>query len=263
MVAEKTIPWFPCFPSKWLKAIAGMKPHVSLTYLVVCFRIYELDGPCKDAADVLARRTGLKKNLVQEALKFLIKAGKLIEGPDGGMTNPFAELVIQDRRAARAKTKKWNPHRIEKAQSDQRNADTQLQLQITDTKEDKKTEKVVRASAPHHIPDDWKLNGGESMYAADQGFQVPKINAMAEAFSDHHRAKGSKFVDWSAAWRTWVRNEIKFNGKPRGDGNDQGPRPNRANPNSGPRPASGDRVLAGLAASAAKHFGGKPPDDRR
>jgi hypothetical protein len=29
-------------------------------------------------------------------------------------------------------------------------------------------------------------------------------------FLDHHRAKGSLFADWGAAWRTWLRNAAKF-----------------------------------------------------
>ncbi len=29
-------------------------------------------------------------------------------------------------------------------------------------------------------------------------------------FLDHHRAKGSKMADWVAAWRTWMRNSLKF-----------------------------------------------------
>lgn len=29
-------------------------------------------------------------------------------------------------------------------------------------------------------------------------------------FKDHHRAKGSRFVDWDAAWRTWIRHAVEF-----------------------------------------------------
>jgi hypothetical protein len=29
-------------------------------------------------------------------------------------------------------------------------------------------------------------------------------------FLDHHRAKGSIMADWVAAWRTWMRNSLKF-----------------------------------------------------
>lgn len=33
-----------------------------------------------------------------------------------------------------------------------------------------------------------------------------------EAFSDHHRAKGTTMLDWTAAWRTWLRNADRFSG---------------------------------------------------
>ena len=36
------------------------------------------------------------------------------------------------------------------------------------------------------------------------------IDTNTEHFLDHHRAKGSKFIDWVAAWRTWMNNEQKF-----------------------------------------------------
>jgi hypothetical protein len=29
-------------------------------------------------------------------------------------------------------------------------------------------------------------------------------------FLDYHRARGSVFKDWAAAWRTWMRNAAKF-----------------------------------------------------
>ena len=31
-----------------------------------------------------------------------------------------------------------------------------------------------------------------------------------ERFINHHRAKGSKFVDLDAAWRNWIKNAVKF-----------------------------------------------------
>ncbi|EMW3576699.1 replication protein [Yersinia enterocolitica] len=35
-----------------------------------------------------------------------------------------------------------------------------------------------------------------------------------EAFSDYHESKGSKFKNWDAALNTWLRNSVKFGGKP-------------------------------------------------
>jgi hypothetical protein len=34
------------------------------------------------------------------------------------------------------------------------------------------------------------------------------------AFADHHAAKGSTFICWQAAFRTWLRNAAKFSRKP-------------------------------------------------
>lgn len=36
------------------------------------------------------------------------------------------------------------------------------------------------------------------------------LDSETDAFLDFHRAKGSTFKDWHAAWRTWMRNSIKY-----------------------------------------------------
>jgi hypothetical protein len=36
-----------------------------------------------------------------------------------------------------------------------------------------------------------------------------------ESFRDYHLAKGSKFVDWRAAYRTWIRNAEKYRNEKR------------------------------------------------
>lgn len=42
------------------------------------------------------------------------------------------------------------------------------------------------------------------------GLDEKRITAETESFLDHHTAKGTLFSDWSAAWRTWIRNAVKF-----------------------------------------------------
>lgn len=39
-----------------------------------------------------------------------------------------------------------------------------------------------------------------------------------EAFRDHHLKNGSRFADWSAAWRTWTRKEVEYHTKSKGNG---------------------------------------------
>ena len=67
-----------------------------------------------------------------------------------------------------------------------------------------------RAKARTPLPEDWTLSDKGRAYARQRGFDLPKIEAMVEAFRNHHVSRGSLMADWEAAWRTWVENEIKF-----------------------------------------------------
>jgi len=62
------------------------------------------------------------------------------------------------------------------------------------------------------------LNKEFVLYAKSQGFGDEKIESLFEAFRDYHVSRLSRFADWLAAWRTWVRNEIKFHGGPKKNG---------------------------------------------
>lgn len=46
-----------------------------------------------------------------------------------------------------------------------------------------------------------------------------------EKFRDHHTAKDTRSADWSASWRTWVGNAMKFNNRPNGTTNGQSRKP--------------------------------------
>jgi hypothetical protein len=69
-------------------------------------------------------------------------------------------------------------------------------------------------SRAHPAPDDFVLTDDRKRYAEGKG-----LTGTAEQFDqflDHHKAKGSQFVDWNAAWQTWVRNGVRFQAKDRG-----------------------------------------------
>lgn len=60
------------------------------------------------------------------------------------------------------------------------------------------------------MPEDFSLDAANERAAAEKGFAGEEVRRMFEKFSDHHRAKGSRFVDWRAAWRTWIGNQVEF-----------------------------------------------------
>lgn len=83
------------------------------------------------------------------------------------------------------------------------------------SKKEKEKEKAL--CAPSERPtkratpflDGFELDAGMLLFANENG-----VNPHGEfaAFRDHHKSKGNVFRDWKAAWRTWVRNAVKFNG---------------------------------------------------
>ena len=57
------------------------------------------------------------------------------------------------------------------------------------------------------MPDGWAPRSEELALARDLGVDPTRE---AASFRDHHSAKGSRFVDWHAAFRTWLRNAVRF-----------------------------------------------------
>ncbi len=60
------------------------------------------------------------------------------------------------------------------------------------------------------LPDDWTPNDRNIEDAFQRKFSGQEIDHEADQFRNHHIAKGSRFVDWDAAWRTWLGNARKF-----------------------------------------------------
>jgi uncharacterized protein YdaU (DUF1376 family) len=80
-------------------------------------------------------------------------------------------------------------------------------------KEESAPNGAVRAS---HIPGGWKPLENDVAYALEKGIAVNDVESVAENFHEHWSNKSGKAglkINWSTAWQTWVRNEIKFNGR--------------------------------------------------
>lgn len=89
------------------------------------------------------------------------------------------------------------------------------QLGHTQEEDKKKEEKTVgsrKRSATAQIPDDWQpetFRSGECQKIV-AGWSPDVVAAQAEKFASHHRAKGNRYADWQAAWKTWVLNSVQF-----------------------------------------------------
>ncbi len=74
-----------------------------------------------------------------------------------------------------------------------------------------KRSKSSSHSMPEICPTEMALEWA-SNYLLDQGRPdlAGQLSDIAARFRDHHLSKGSRFKDWDAAFRTWIRNELKF-----------------------------------------------------
>jgi len=61
-----------------------------------------------------------------------------------------------------------------------------------------------------HCPAGFEVSADMAGWAVDIGVPAENVKPQTEKFLDHHQAKGSRFSDWNAAWRTWMRNAVEF-----------------------------------------------------
>lgn len=73
-----------------------------------------------------------------------------------------------------------------------------------------KKSKAKIKSTQTPMPEGFELFTEDAEWAKSKGLTDKQIDAEEEKFVAHHRAKGSSFSDWSAAWRTWIFKAIEF-----------------------------------------------------
>ena len=89
--------------------------------------------------------------------------------------------------------------------------------------------KKLRRSLPDEIPTARDREWAKTRWL--QRGRADLCDAMTEEiekFRDHHTAKDTRSADWSASWRTWVGNAMKFNNRPNGTTNGQSRKPRSA-----------------------------------
>lgn len=161
-----------------------------------------LPGSLVSGRIALSEQTGLSQQQVRTALDKLKSTSEITIK----ITNKFSVISIAC----------WNDYQGDNQQNNQpitNNQPTSNQ-QVTTSKEGKKVKKVIKGC---RIPSEWTPTEDNLKYATDKGFSNGAIQPIAEDFKDYWiAASGQKAVkrDWDAAWRMWIRNQIKFNGEP-------------------------------------------------
>jgi hypothetical protein len=102
----------------------------------------------------------------------------------------------------------------------------------TETENKPSEEAIASSSGPRtpsaratRLPDDWMPTAEDGTFAIDQGLTPAEAQAEFDKFRDHWKAKSGRDatkVDWSATWRNWIRNAVKWKGKPNANGRNGG-----------------------------------------
>lgn len=71
-------------------------------------------------------------------------------------------------------------------------------------------EKSPRRKPELPLPEGWLPSERNIADAKARNFTSQEIDRHAEQFRNHHTAKGNRYRDWDAAWRTWLGNADQF-----------------------------------------------------
>lgn len=233
-------PWMKWFPSDWRAdpAVRACEPITRYVWFEMLGLMHEAEprgylvlngvpiGP-----EVLSRLIDVPLKTVNAALKQLRQMAVFSETDDGIIVsrrilrdelratsarlngkaggNPALKNQTLNSRSVKGLDKGEDKTHIPEARGQKLEKEpTVLSERATHTRNEpaKKLSKEKRPDT--YWPEELRLTVELREYAESRG--VRKVSEVWEAFENHHRAKGSKFRDWVAAWRKWVGNEVKF-----------------------------------------------------
>lgn len=196
--------------------------------------------------DLLSHRTGLLPDSIGKALRRLAKAGIEIRVPVGANKNGKPVFAMRGHRTVylipvfpeRFMNPKACPEAdLSEAESpDEKQANEERKPGREDVKVGREAAKPGRQAdpppqspqSPHSFnpdtnkddvdktpkkktsaPNDFVITDAMRAWAKER---VPNVDIdfETEQFLDSHAAKGNKFLDWTRAWHTWMRNARKF-----------------------------------------------------
>ena len=167
----------------------------------------------------LAKRFGCGRDRVYKILNALADAGYARRGQDRAEGGSFSNIKYMI-----SSNKTPLPENTDAA--DLPHTDSPLPEKPTLQKKDSTKDRILQNGADDFfteeplpkknkrrstIPAEYPMTDRHKQYAAERGIANGYAAQVFENFKNHHAAKGTVMLDWDAAWRTWVGNEIKFN----------------------------------------------------
>jgi len=144
------------------------------------------------------------------------------------------------------------PHVTNRQEPTVSNSD-ELDLGPTPSEQPKKKSAPRGSARGSRISQSWAPTPNDYAFAEKQGLNREEINHEHGQFRDHWisaSGKGAAKLDWSAAWRTWIRNTVKWRAERAAKA--------AARPNTAGQSRGGGLVAAGLRSIGEARGYGEP-----
>jgi DNA-binding MarR family transcriptional regulator len=206
-----------------------LKPASLNVYIALIFRANSHTRSCFPSLKTIADDSGISRRGVVLALDQLKGAGLISiterKSANGQSSNIYTILATGYSVAGgSAQSAPGVVHRVHSP-----SAQSAPLTRLTELDEDepyvvapKRKQQPLRPIPDQFYPGDKLLD-----WCEDEGFTKQQVHQQVPQFIDHHTAKGTQMRDWSAAFRTWMRNAQKWGTLDRtnGNGNGNGQRP--------------------------------------
>jgi hypothetical protein len=170
---------------------------------------------------VVGRRLGLVGEALDNAKRRISEVGLIDENWQPINWNNRQFISDADPSHA-ARQRRYREKQKEKTRDVTRDVTVTVLDTDTDTDTDTDPEKTIgtvvpsisksekKKEKPTTVPKDFEVTAEMFDWAESQGLSASRIKPETEQFLDRNKAKGDTYLDWTAAWRTWIRNAVKF-----------------------------------------------------
>lgn len=151
---------------------------------------------------VSSEETGLSIQKIRTCLSFLKKYKNLTIKS----TNKFSIISIINWHTYQSKILSGNKQSNKQVTSKQQASNNKQEPKNQRTKE----YIIGEFKKSSFIPENYLIQENHINYALSKKLNKEQAEDQFEAFLIYHKAKGSKFKSWNAAFQNWIRNSIKF-----------------------------------------------------
>lgn len=224
------LPYVQWFQDDFLGGIRGMKAMEIGIYTVLLNEMYNRGVALDQSDERLARMCGTDTRTFRHVLDMLIGDEKIVRLSCGlwnvRCENAFssrAKMLEQQSFAGKASAKKRrkNKEPVERPFNERSTGVQPISESQTLIKEEPTGSSKKKA---FRLPDDWQP---DHSFGEKEGFTASEIEREADKFRDYWRQQpGQKGVklDWTAAWRNWIRKAADDRKARKGAGSRSAPR---------------------------------------